>query len=76
MDPARETLERVVSGWLDVPAGDGDRRRGRERGPSPIAADTFLTTGDPAAMARAARLAFGVTLPSVAGIGRDLRGLG
>src|ERR1039457_5909640 len=39
-------------------------------------ADAFFTTGDPCAAARAALLAFGVTVPPVVGVGPDLRGLG
>ncbi len=65
VDPARETLDRVVSDWFEGrPADDG----------RPV--DRFLTTGDPGAMARAALLAFGVALPRVASIGPELRALG
>jgi len=81
VDPAAETLERVVLGWYGVAAsGDGRGGRAAERGrgadssagSSTIrssvecsSADRFFTTGDPTAMARAARLAFGVELPAV-----------
>jgi glutamate racemase len=73
VDPARETLDRVVSG--------GFGRRARADSPDDsrdpvVATDTFFTTGDPAATARAALLAFGVTMPLVVGVGADLRGLG
>jgi glutamate racemase len=73
VDPARETLERVVVGWFDDrPARDQGREAEGAR-PKIAAADTFLATGDPVAMARVARLAFGVTLPPVTGVGPDLR---
>jgi glutamate racemase len=86
VDPARETLDRVVTGWFDGrPADDGGRQDGRPAGdddrkagghtPASAGGDTFLSTGDPVAMVRAARLAFGIPLPSVVGVGRDLRGL-
>jgi glutamate racemase len=96
VDPARETLDRVVSGWFVSRPADGDGRGGDGRGgvarrdgggragvvrrdgaraPDAAVVDSFFTTGDPAAMTRAALLAFGVTLPPVVGIGPDLRGL-
>lgn len=85
VDPAQETLERVVKGWFGERARDDGRRDGlplRDRGratgrrrPARAVADTFLATGDPLAMERAARLAFGVRLPRVVSVGPDLRGL-
>lgn len=73
VDPARETLDRVVSGWFG--------RRATAESPDDardpvVATDTFFTTGDPAATARAALLSFGVTMPLIVGVGADLRGLG
>ena len=73
VDPARETLDRVVSGWFGGRARADRRDAVRDPGD---ATDTFFTTGDPAATARAALLAFGVTMPPVLGVGADLRGLG
>ena len=75
VDPARETLERVVADWFDGHPARDQKRGGEGAGPTIAAADTFLASGDPVAMARAARLAFGVTLPPVRGVGRDLGGL-
>ena len=73
VDPARETLDRVVSGWF----GGRTRADGQDAVRDPGAATgTFFTTGDPATTARAALLAFGVTVPPVVGVGPDLHGLG
>jgi glutamate racemase len=74
VDPARETLDRVVSGWFGGGPTDDDSRDAAQD--PAVAADTFFTTGDPALTARAALLAFGVTMPLVVGVGPDLRGLG
>ncbi len=73
VDPAHETLDRVVSGWFDGRSTDDDGH-GAARA-SVVATDTFFTTGDPAATARAALLAFGVHLPAVVGVDTELRGL-
>jgi glutamate racemase len=66
IDPAAETLERVVSGWFDRQGTHGrglsEPDDGHFESRSPVA-DVFFTTGDPRAMARAARIAFAVTLP-------------
>lgn len=67
VDPATETLERVVSTWFDregacgATSGELDDGQGERRGP---VVDVFFTTGDPAGMARAARNAFGVRAPA------------
>lgn len=50
IDPALETVGWIGRHW-NLPAGN--------------TADRFLTTGDPAAMARAALLAFDVTIPQI-----------
>jgi glutamate racemase len=72
VDPAHETLERVVAGWF---AGGEGVREAAVRDPRIVAADRFFTTGDPGAMVRAARLAYGLVLPQVKGVGLDLLGL-
>jgi glutamate racemase len=68
IDPATETLERVVLGWYALgPSAEGRADRAateRREAAVLVPADRFFTTGDPAAMVRAARLAFGVELPA------------
>jgi glutamate racemase len=64
VDPVVETLAREVSAWFA-----GERM---EKG---VADDIFCTSGDVAAMIRAARLAFGVEIAGAASVARDLQGL-
>jgi glutamate racemase len=59
IDPAAATLADVAARWS---------LRGARPADPAVPSDMFLTTGDPAAMRRAARLAFAVDLPEIAGL--------
>jgi glutamate racemase len=79
VDPAAETLERVVSDWFDRQAACGSTLGELDDGHcerrSPVA-DMFFTTGDPGAMARAARIAFGVRRPQPTRVDVEMPRLG
>lgn len=62
VDPAAATLAHVTRAWHLDHSGPPPLRGGEH---SPAPSDMFLTTGDPKAMRRAARLAFGVALTAV-----------
>ena len=75
VDPAREALDRVVTGWFDGGPGPGSGSEAGSGASAAPTADVFFTTGDAVAMARAAHTAFGVALSSVVSVALDLSDL-